>query len=165
MKTIKKCFDSIERGLKGASGLLLVAFTALTLVQVAARYLFHAPLSWSEQAARYLFVWMIMLYMPVIMRDGGNLGFDLAVKRLPEQVRDLLWLLCEILICGFATLYCLYSVQLCEKFAGKVMIGLNIKAPWVYSSQIVGAGLLCLFTLEMIVNHLLRLRKGKEAGR
>lgn len=164
MSTIKKCFDTVEWGLKGISGLLLVAFTVLTLVQVIARYVFQAPLSWSEQAARYLFVWMIMLYMPVIMRDGGNLGFDLVVKHLPKKVRNGLWLLCEVLICGFAGLYCLYSVQLCERFAGKIMIGLNIKAPWVYASQIAGAGILCLFTLEMIVNHLLRLHRGEEGA-
>lgn len=160
---IGKAFDKLERVLSALSGALLVAFTLLTLIQVVMRYVAKSPLSWSEQLARYLFIWMLMLYMPVIMRHGGNLGFDLIVNRLPKKAAEIFWLICEFLIACFAALYCYYSVRLCIKFAKKTLVGLGIKANWVYSAQVVGAGLLCLFVLELLINRAIALfGRGKE---
>lgn len=78
----------------------------------------------------------------------------------------MLLLICEVLIGAFGLLYCVYSFQLCIKFTNKIMVGIGISAPWVYSSQIVGAGLLFLFTVELIINHIRQLQSGEgmEAG-
>ena len=162
MKTVGKVFDAVEKVLSAISGTLLVTFTLLTLVQVVMRYVFEMPLSWSEQLSRYLFIWMIMLYMPVIMRHGNNLGFDLIINKLPQKAQDIFWLICETLIGIFAGLYCYYSIQLCIKFSKKVLVGLGIKANWVYSAQIIGAGLLCLFCIELIINRIIAMTKQKK---
>ena len=162
MKTVGKVFDAVEKVLCAASGVLLVTFTLLTLVQVVMRYVFSMPLSWSEQLSRYLFIWMLMLYMPVLMRRGNNLGFDLIISRMSARAQDIFWLICEALIAGFAGLYCYYSIQLCIKFSKKVLVGLGIKANWVYSAQIVGAGLLCLFCIELIINRIIAMKNGKK---
>ena len=98
MKTVGKAFDAVEKVLCALSGALLVTFTLLTLVQVVMRYVFEMPLSWSEQLARYLFIWMLMLYMPVLMRRGNNLGFDLIISHFSEKAQDIFWLVCEALI-------------------------------------------------------------------
>jgi len=162
VKTVGKAFDAVEKVLCALSGTLLVIFTLLTLVQVVLRYVFEMPLSWSEQLARYLFIWMLMLYMPVLMRRGNNLGFDLIISHFSEKAQDIFWLVCESLIAGFAGLYCYYSIQLCIKFSKKVLVGLGIKANWVYSAQIVGAGLLCLFCIELIINRIIAMKNGKK---
>ena len=163
MKIIGKAFDSLEKALKIICGVLLVGFVALTLIQVVMRYVFGNPLSWSEQLARYMFIWMLMLYMPVIMRHGNNLGFDLIINRLSKKAQNVFWIICETLIAAFAALYCTYSIQLCIKFSRKTLVGLGIKANWVYSAQIVGAALLCLFSLELVINRILKtMGKGDE---
>lgn len=163
MKIIGKAFDSLEKVLKIICGVLLVGFVALTLIQVVMRYVFGNPLSWSEQLARYMFIWMLMLYMPVIMRHGNNLGFDLIINRLSKKAQNVFWIICEMLIAAFAALYCTYSVQLCIKFSRKTLVGLGIKANWVYSAQIVGAALLFLFSLELVINRILKIMgKGDE---
>lgn len=163
MKIIGKAFDSLEKALKIICGVLLVGFVVLTLIQVVMRYVFGNPLSWSEQLARYMFIWMLMLYMPVIMRHGNNLGFDLIINRLSKKAQNVFWIICEMLIAAFAALYCTYSVQLCIKFSRKTLVGLGIKANWVYSAQIVGAALLFLFSLELVINRILKaMGKGDE---
>jgi len=163
VKIIGKAFDSLEKALKIICGVLLVGFVALTLIQVVMRYVFGNPLSWSEQLARYMFIWMLMLYMPVIMRHGNNLGFDLIINRLSKKAQNVFWIICEMLIAAFAALYCTYSVQLCIKFSRKTLVGLGIKANWVYSAQIVGAALLFLFSLELVINRILKtMGKGDE---
>ena len=129
LNTITKTFDGLERVIKAVCSVLVVGFTGMTLIQVIARYVLSAPIWWSEQFCRYLFIWMLMLYAPVIIRHGQNLGFDLFVKRLPKKAQDILLLVCEILIGAFGGCYAFYSIQLCEKFANKIMEGIRLPAP------------------------------------
>lgn len=166
LKKVGEIFDGVEKVLKVTTAALMIAFSVLTLLQVVMRYAFGSPLSWSEQTSRYLFVWMLMLYMPVIMRDKGNMSFDLLTRKLPKMAQEALTLACELLIAAFGLLYCVYSTQLCVRFAGKVMVGIGIAAPWVYASQIVGAGLLFLFTAELIIHHIRTMNRepGKEGS-
>lgn len=154
MKTVGKVFDGLEVFIKNICGVLVLGFTGITLVSVIARYVFSAPIWWSEQACRYLFIWMLMLYFPVIVRHEQNLGFDVIVKRLPKKFQDISWLICNVLICGFGVCYFIYTLDLCQKFskAHKIMDGIHLPATFMYSSQAVGAALLVLFSLEVIIN-------------
>lgn len=83
--------SAIERGLArfeaGCLGLLVAAMTAATLAQVAARYLFGAPLIWSEEAARYLFVWVSMFGAALAVREGSHYALEALVERFPAGLR------------------------------------------------------------------------------
>ena len=164
MKTIKKIFDAVENVIKAVCCILVCGFTVMTLISVIARYVLHAPIWWSEQFCRYLFIWMLMLYAPLIVRKGKNLGFDLVVTKLPYMVQEILQLICEILIGLFGALYCVYTIQLCEKFANKLMEGIRIPAPIMYASQAVCGALICIFSIEVIVNNIIALKNSKKEG-
>ena len=86
MKSIKKIFDAVENVIKAVCCSLVCGFTVMTLISVIARYVLHAPIWWSEQFCRYLFIWMLMMYAPLIVRKGKSLGFDLVVTKLPYMV-------------------------------------------------------------------------------
>lgn len=164
MKTIGKAFDALEKGIKGICGILAAGFTVMTLISVIARYILGAPIWWSEQFCRYLFIWMLMLYAPIIVRHNKNLGFDLVVAKLPQKAQDILWLVCEILTGFFGACYCIYTIQLCEKFATKLMDGIRIPAPYMYASQAVCGALLFAFSLEVVINHIIAMKNGNKEG-
>ena len=62
---------------------LVTMLTAVTFAQVCARYVLGDPLIWSEEAARYLFVWVSMLGAALALREGGHFGLDLLIRRAP----------------------------------------------------------------------------------
>lgn len=162
MKIVSKAFDVVETALKYICMMITVAFTLITFASVIARYVFKAPFDWSEQTCRYLFIWSIMLYMPVIMRKRGNLGFDLLLNRLPKTARDWIILFCHVLIAGFALFYFDYTMVFIQKTMNKKFSGLNLPYWTIYGAQAVGAAILFLFTLELIVcdaGDLIRKRK------
>lgn len=162
MKTIGNTLDVLEKGIKTVCCALAAGFTVMTLISVIARYVLGAPIWWSEQFCRYLFVWMLMLYAPIIVRHNKNLGFDLVVSKLPKMVQEITWLMCEVLIGVFGACYCVYTIQLCEKFSSKLMDGIRIPAPIMYASQAVCGALLALFSLEVVINHIIALKNGKK---
>ena len=79
--------------------LLGVALIIITL-QVFFRYILQNPLSWSEQTARCLFIWMIMLAVPVLFYRKGAVAFDLLVDMLPRRAQDIVKVLVQLLILG-----------------------------------------------------------------
>ena len=164
MNTITKTFDGLERVIKAVCSVLVVGFTGMPLIQVIARYVLSAPIWWSEQFCRYLFIWMLMLYAPIIVRHNKNLGFDLVVAKMPKIVQEITWLISEALIGVFGACYCYYTLQLCEKFSHKIMEGIRIPAPVMYSAQAVCGALLAVFSLELVINHIIALKNNKKEG-
>lgn len=163
MKTIDKIFSAIVKVLKLLSVALTIAFSLITLASVVSRYFLKAPFNWSEQTCRYLFIWSVMLYMPVIMREKGNLGFDLLVNKLPVNVQKILSIICKVLIDVFAVFYCSYTIRFIIKTFGKKFGGIKVPYWSVYSAQAVGAFLLALFTTEIIINDIIAMRKERKA--
>ncbi|MCR0985591.1 TRAP transporter small permease [Roseomonas populi] len=70
-----------------ALALLVLAMTGTTLAQVVARYAFNEPLIWSEEAARYLFVWVSLLGAALATREGTHYVLDALVQRFPHAGR------------------------------------------------------------------------------
>ena len=76
--------DRLLAGVEAAAIVVLVCvLTAITFAQVAARYVLGDPLIWSEEAARYLFVWVSMIGAALAIREGGHFGLDLLIRRAP----------------------------------------------------------------------------------
>jgi len=64
--------------------LLMALLTAVTFAQVVTRYLLGDPLIWSEEAARYLFVWVSMIGAALALREGGHFGLNLLIRPMPQ---------------------------------------------------------------------------------
>ena len=58
---MQRLSDSLHRICLGVSAILLVGMTTIVLVQIVGRYVLAAPPSWTEEAARYLLVWLSFL--------------------------------------------------------------------------------------------------------
>lgn len=77
------------------ASLVVLAATMLLAVflQVIFRYVLQIPLSWSEELARYMFAWVVMLGSAVAVRRNAHFALRLLSERLgprPELVCILL---------------------------------------------------------------------------
>lgn len=160
---MKKAFDLLEKFVHGLVTATMFAFIVLVSMQVFWRYVLSDPLPWTEQAARYLFIWMLMLEMPILLRRDNNISFDLLYKRLPEKVRHVVQIALLVLIAAFGIVFFVGSFQLCVKSLGKTAVGLGIPIVWVYAAQPTGAALLALVAIEQSVKKIIAWRKGEEA--
>jgi C4-dicarboxylate transporter DctQ subunit len=65
-----------------ATGVLMVALVAIVALQVLFRYLFYQPMGWTEEAGRYVFIWLCLLGAAVGVKHRAHFGVDLLIKRL-----------------------------------------------------------------------------------
>ena len=61
MKSVREGVRRLVHAFDGLCGLLLAIIVVLNLVAVFLRYVVFVPLSWSEEAIRYLSVWMTLV--------------------------------------------------------------------------------------------------------
>ncbi|OOF51331.1 TRAP transporter large permease subunit [Rodentibacter trehalosifermentans] len=79
-----KMFNKLEEWIGGV--LFLVIFCIL-IAQILSRQIFHAPLIWSEELAKLLFVYVGMLGISVAIRKQEHVYIDFLTNFMPERIR------------------------------------------------------------------------------
>ena len=164
MTTMKKLNNGIERVLRVIVMILVTCSVVDVSLQVVFRYFLHHPIDWTEQLARYLFLFMCMLGLPVAYRNKGLIAFDLILVRLPQRVQKIIIFFGNVLIGGYAGFYLAQSITLFMKAGKKMASGtIHIPVKVTYSAQIICAFFLFWFALELIVDSFAELKNsGKE---
>jgi TRAP-type transport system small permease protein len=57
-----------------------------TGVQIFLRVLLNLPLSWTEEVARYAFIWWVFFGAMIALREGRHLGIDALMNLFPKKV-------------------------------------------------------------------------------
>jgi TRAP-type C4-dicarboxylate transport system permease small subunit len=78
-----KVLDVYCRVLEGLIALALAIMVLLVFGNVVLRYAFSSGITVSEEASRWLFVWLTFLGAIVALKEHGHLGSDMLVSRLP----------------------------------------------------------------------------------
>jgi len=78
----------VERISMAIAGVCFAAIALITGVDVAARYVFNAPLVWAyELISDYLMVAIFFFAIGATQRRGQNIGVDILARRLPDRPR------------------------------------------------------------------------------
>jgi TRAP-type C4-dicarboxylate transport system permease small subunit len=102
--------ETLNRRVDVLTEVLLAVMVVVVFVQVIFRFFIQLPLSWSEEVARYLFVWIIWMGAATVVKEGGHPGMDLLTRsfsprwqRVTEIAMNLLFsaTLVTIVVTGF----------------------------------------------------------------
>ena len=104
--SIARVWAFIERMVLAALVGLFASMVVACTAQVIWRYLFNDPLVWSEELARYLFIWISYLSAWVAWKNRSHIALD-AVTYLNSPAMNA-WTnrIVEVLVLG----YCLYTL-------------------------------------------------------
>ncbi|TCS79391.1 TRAP transporter small permease [Tepidibacillus fermentans] len=78
--------------------LVLSIMVILVFLNVVLRYGFDSGLTWSEEIARFAFVWVVFLGAVVALKDKSHLGVDLLTAKLPLFIQKILYVISNLLI-------------------------------------------------------------------
>jgi TRAP-type C4-dicarboxylate transport system permease small subunit len=131
--------------------LLVALLTAVTFAQVVTRYLLGDPLIWSEEAARYLFVWVSMIGAALALREGGHFGLDLVIRPMP-QLKPVLGPLVILVMVMFLVILLKTGIDETRLASMQFAMTFPMRMQWAYLALPVGAGLM----LFHIAVHVIR---------
>lgn len=156
-----KIIDRIISVIEVVLVVLLGGAIVIVGTQIVFRYLFNSPLSWSEQTARCIFIWLTMMCVPCIFRRKGMIAFDLITSNLPDTPKKILEILVQLIVMFFSVYYFFVSVGLCVKTGSRVMAGVAIPQNAMYISQPISMALLTMVMIEQLIQTVKSLGKEK----
>lgn len=83
MTALQQLDAAVARAERGVAVALLAVTVTLVILQVFFRYVLNSSLSWSEEAARYLFIWAAVLGFSSSVEARRLFRFDMVAQRLP----------------------------------------------------------------------------------
>ncbi|HEY8528804.1 MAG TPA: TRAP transporter small permease [Paenibacillaceae bacterium] len=81
-----KLMDKVNQVLFWIVGILLGAVFVLLVSQVYFRYVMNSSLSWSEEAARYLTIWIVFLGVALGLRRKRLIAVEVVVQFVPKKL-------------------------------------------------------------------------------
>lgn len=66
----------------GTSVVIICVICFTILFQVASRFLFKVPLSWTEEVSRFSLIWLTFISASIALRDNGHFAVDVISHRL-----------------------------------------------------------------------------------
>ena len=130
-----------------ALGLLVALLTAITFGQVVFRYGLNQPLFWSDEAARYLFVWTALIGAAACVRERAHYAMDALVQRLPPALRRWCAGLAWAVVVGFVAVLLVYGWRDTANAARQEALSLPMRMGWAYAAMPVGAALMLFHLL------------------
>lgn len=97
----------MKKYVDGFNGLLLAVMFLITFWQIIARFIPGDATVWSEEVARFVFVWIVFLGAATLMRDNEHIRITIISSRLGPVSGRILRILSALLIIpfvGFMTL-------------------------------------------------------------
>jgi TRAP-type C4-dicarboxylate transport system permease small subunit len=87
------------------NGLLLALMFLATLYQILARDVFFISSMWTEELARFLFVWIVFLGAATLMEGNEHIRIAMLIDRLPLTVSRMIRVVSNLLILAFGVVF------------------------------------------------------------
>ncbi len=97
------------------AAVLLMFMVGIVLVQILFRYVLNDSLSWTEQVAKTMMVWLTLLVAPWAWRAGAQIRVSLFNHALPPRMRAGLDLVLTVLAMGLIGVLFRESIDLFER--------------------------------------------------
>nr|WP_314718737.1 TRAP transporter small permease [uncultured Fretibacterium sp.] len=139
---------------------LVGSMVVIVFAQVVFRFILRASLPWSEEASRYIMVWLSMLGAGIGLRRKGHIGVEALTMLFPKPLKRataVFGSLVAILFCGGLILY---GVRLLRVVAAQESPAMEISMAIPYGALVAGGTLMLFYALEAM---LLQLR-GEESS-
>ena len=141
MKTVSK----INQVLFKVEGFIMVAWFALVIVvmtlQVISRYVFGSPIKWSEEFARYSFVWISYLGCAYCVGADGHTSITALKERLSEKGQKVLTIVGNVIMIGVFLRLMPIAIEYIAKNGDFLTSIMRIPFKYLYYSLPVGIGL------------------------
>lgn len=143
---------------------LLGVMVLMCGMQVVFRYVLNSSLAWTEELARYSYVWSGFLSISYCIRHQSALRLDFLVTFLPDKVKRILNYLILIFCIG---VFCIFLKGAVENVLTTIEVeqrstALQIPMEYIYASGIAGFIFGILRSIQMIIRSAMGLSDEKE---
>ena len=157
MKALNKILSSVL-------AFLVAAMVVVCCWQVITRYILNNPSTVTEEALRYLLIWVTMVGGAYAYGRRKHLAITALSKRLSFKVQKILDIFVQAVVILFCSVVMIGGgTRLVNTAADQLSAALQLPMPLIYASVPVGAILFIFYTLIFIGEDLRDMKAGPKA--
>lgn len=135
---------------------ILVALTcvmvSITFAQVFARYVLSNPLHWSEELARYCFVWIVFIGASAALKRGAHIGVDFFVMHLSERSVRFLSIPVKLFVSIFLAVLIMNAIPVIQKNMSQLSPAIGLPMGIVYLAIPISAAIMLIYTIDDLID-------------
>lgn len=167
MEILKKFTDAVNKVVSVFAIILFVILIFACVLQVFFRFVLDS-LSWSEELARFCFIWMHLVGASLLCRSHEHATVTAILDLVKGNVRKVWDIVIEVIILFDGTILLIYGIQLVQGTWGNPSPAMSFNMGIVNAAAPTAGGLLMLQAITMIVTNLCELagagKKQAEEG-
>ena len=129
---MKKLYAWAIKGMEFLLIGLVGALAVLVAVEVFFRYVLNASISWYDEFAGYLLVWVTFLGAVLALDRGRHIGFETLVERFPLLAQKVAMTIVYLLLITLQVVLVYYGWILTTRLSGETAITLPVPIGLVY---------------------------------
>ena len=136
---MRKLLDIINKALQSIAVIAMGGMLFVIFGQVIARYVFHHSLAFSEELARYLFVYVVFFGTAVVAKNNGHIIMEALVSALKEKAAKYTKILAFLSTFLFMAIIFYYGIRMMIISSYQISPALRISMSYVYLAMPVAA--------------------------
>jgi tripartite ATP-independent transporter DctM subunit len=144
---LEKLEAGVVRVVEFAAGGLVVVEVAVLLAGVLARYVWGAPLTWSDELASMLFLWLSMLGAVLAFQRGQHMRMGALADAAPPRVRSRLELAALVTCLALTVILLPYAFEYAVDEIIVITPALEVSVAWRAAGLPIGLALILFFGL------------------
>ncbi len=136
--------------------LLMILSSVMVIVislQVFMRHVMGSSLSWSEELARFCFIWLVYIGISYGVKKQRHIKVDVLLVILKDKPKLILNIVANILFLGFAIFAIIYGYSISQQLLGfgQTSAGLKVPMGLVYMATPVGMSLTAIRLIQQLI--------------
>lgn len=140
--------------------IILTTMVGLVFGNVVARYVFNSAITWAEEVARFLFVWLTFVGASFGLLKGLHLGMDMLVARLKPGTRNVVECVNALITLAFLGVWIVGGVHLIQANLDYMSPATGFSMGLVYMIGPLAAVLMGVETIGRLGANIKTLRRG-----
>ena len=131
----------------------LVITVCLIFAQILMRWLFNNSITWSEELARYIFIWQIWLGTSIGFKDDKHIKITIIRDKFNEKGRAVYDIIARLILLAFCAFMVVMGMKMVQQLVNTHYLSAALRMPmsWVYMALPFSSLIVCLRIIAKIV--------------
>jgi len=155
---MRRFFGTVLRGFdvanEAASVFLLLTAVVVVFLAAISRYVFKNPVPWTEEVARFAFIWLAFAGVSLAERMKVHFRVTYFINKIPANQKRAVWLFDEVLIFAALVFLLLEGLKFGELGVKGISAVLEIRLDYIYFALPIAIGLTLINRMRNLVEKL-----------
>lgn len=152
LRRLVGAIDRVNEALLLVLALVIGALAGLAFMQVIARYVLAAPLTWSEEVIRYALIWTVFLGAGIAVRKGLMVAVEIVVHIVPGPARRVMGWVVTLVSAVFWLVLLVYGIIILDAVQGMRSGAVELPMSFIYLAVPLGAAIALVNTLVVAID-------------